>query len=99
MPIRKTVKEYKTEGSSINQSKGRSGRRRTERTQENINFHQEKLIEDSRISARKNDFERRNTKKDASWYSKKWRTYRRKQKLSEYIRNKDILCFRIKYRN
>ena len=47
-------KKYKTEGSSSNLNKYRSGRRRTERTQENINLPQEQLIKDQRISARKN---------------------------------------------
>ena len=37
---------YKTEGSSLSLSKYHSGHRRTERTQENINLLQEKLIED-----------------------------------------------------
>ena len=49
--IWKNVIKYKTEGSSLNLNKDR---RRTERTQENITFFQEKLIEDPRISARKN---------------------------------------------
>ena len=40
----------------LNLNKDRSGRRRTERTQDNINFLQEKLIEDLRISARMNGF-------------------------------------------
>ena len=43
-----------TEGSSLNLNKDRSGRRRTERTQKNINLLKEKLIEDPRISVRKN---------------------------------------------
>ena len=45
---------YKTEGSSLNLNKYNSGRRRTECAQENINLFQEKLIKNSRISARKN---------------------------------------------
>ena len=53
MTIWETVKKYKTEGSRLNLNKDRSGRR-TEGTQENIHFLQEKLIEDPRISARKN---------------------------------------------
>ena len=52
MTIRKNVN--KTEGSSLISNKDRSGHRRTERTQENINLPQEKLIEDSKISAKKN---------------------------------------------
>ena len=53
MTIWKNVKECKTEGSSLNLNNDRLGRRRTERTQENINL-QEKLIEYPKISARKN---------------------------------------------
>ena len=44
----KNDKKYKTKGSSRNLSRNGSGRRRTERTQEDINL-QEKLIEDPRI--------------------------------------------------
>ena len=54
MSIRKNVIKYKTEGSSLNLNKDRSGRRRTGRTKENINLLQENLVEDPRISARKN---------------------------------------------
>ena len=53
MTIRKNVKKYKTKRSSLNLNKDRSGRRRPERTQENINL-QEKLTKDPRISATKN---------------------------------------------
>ena len=58
----------------MNLDKDRSGRRRTERTQENINLLQEKLIEDPRISARKNGLDiskssfNRITKRDLKWY-------------------------------
>ena len=52
--IRKNVKKYKTEGSSLNLNKDRSGHRRTERTQENINLLQVKLMENPRRSARNN---------------------------------------------
>ena len=45
MIIWKNVKKYWTEGLRLNLNKDRLGHRRTERTQENINF-QEKLIED-----------------------------------------------------
>ena len=41
----------------------------------------------------------KNAKKDASLSSKKWRAYRRKRKLAAYIRNKNIIYFRIIYRN
>ena len=72
-PFEKNVKKYKTEGSSFNSNKDRSGRRKTERTQEDINL-QEKLIEDQRISARKNYFDigkstcSRITKRDLKWH-------------------------------
>ena len=56
MTIWKNDKKYKSEGSRLNLNKDRSGRRGTERTQENINFLQEKLIEDPRMSARKKWF-------------------------------------------
>ena len=51
------MQKYKTENSSLYLNKDRSGHWRTERTQENINIIQEKLIEDPRISARKNGLE------------------------------------------
>ena len=43
-----------TEVPSLNLNKDGAGRRRTERTQENINIFQEKLIDDLIISARRN---------------------------------------------
>ena len=51
MTIWKNVEKHKTQRSNLNLSKDR---RRTVRTQENTNLLQKKLIEDSRISARKN---------------------------------------------
>ena len=48
---------YKTEILSLNINKNHSGRRRIERTQENINFLQEKLIEDPRKTERKNSLD------------------------------------------
>ena len=54
MTVWKDVKKYKTGGSSLNLNKYHSGRKRTERAQENINLLQEKLFEDQRVSARKN---------------------------------------------
>ena len=57
MTIGKYVEKYKTERSSLNLNRDRSGNRITECTQENINLLQEKLIEDPRISARKNGLE------------------------------------------
>ena len=60
--------KYKTEGSSFNINKDRSGRRRTERTQENINLFQEKLIYYPRISA-KNGLEI--SKSTINWITKR----------------------------
>ena len=57
MTFWKNVEKYKTETSSLDLNKYRSCRRRTERTQENINLLQEQVIEDPRISARKNGLE------------------------------------------
>ena len=74
MASRKNVEKYKTEGSNLNLNKDRSCRRRTERTQININLPQEKLIEDPRISARKNALDiseitfNRITKRDLKWH-------------------------------
>ena len=48
-------------GLSLNLNKDHSGRRRTERTQENINLLQDKLIKDLRISARKNGLDIKST--------------------------------------
>ena len=65
---------YKTKGSSINLNKDHSGRKRTERTQENINLFQEKFIDDPRISARNNGFDISKTtfyqipKRDLKWH-------------------------------
>ena len=59
MTIWKNLRNNKAEGSRLNINKDRSGRRRTERTQENINLLQEKLIRDPKISARKNGLDMR----------------------------------------
>ena len=62
------------EGSSLYLNKDRSGRRRTERTQESINLLQEKLIEDPRISIKKNGLDiskstlNRITKRDLKYH-------------------------------
>ena len=74
MTIWKNAKKYKTEGSSLNLNNDTSGCRRTERAQENINHLQEKLIEDPRISARKNSLGiskstfNRITKRELKWH-------------------------------
>ena len=74
MTIYKNVKKKKTEESSLNLSIDRSGRRRTERTQKNIDLLQESPIEDPRISARNNDLNiskstfNRITKSDLKWH-------------------------------
>ena len=54
LTIWKKKLKYKTERSSLDLNKDRSGRRRTECTYENITLLQEKLTEDPKISARKN---------------------------------------------
>ena len=74
IPISKNAKKYKTEGCSLNLNKDRAGRRRTEHTQEIINLLLEKLVEATRILARKNDLNinksrfKRITKRDLKWH-------------------------------
>ena len=81
--IWKNVKTYETGGSSLNLNTDRKGHRRTERTQESINL-QEMLIEDQRISARKNGLDiskrtfNRITKRDLKWHS--YKMYARKER-------------------
>jgi len=57
-PTKKTiwanVNKFKTEGTTLNLNKERSGCRRTERTPENINLVREKLIETPKITTRRN---------------------------------------------
>ena len=48
------VNKFKTEGKTSNLNRERSGCRRTERTRENINRVREKLIENPKISKRRN---------------------------------------------
>ena len=79
---KKHVKEYKTERSTLNLNKDLSGRRRSERTQENINFLQEQLIDDPRISARNNCLDiskstfSRITKRDLKWHPYKMHVWK-----------------------
>ena len=54
MTIWKMLKSTGLKDQVLSLNKDRSGRMRTERTQENINLLREKHIEDTRISARKN---------------------------------------------
>lgn len=74
MTICENVEKYRTEGSSLNLNRVRSGCRRTKRTQENVNIFQEKIIEDPKKSTRKYDLDisknifNRNTKRDFKWY-------------------------------
>ena len=56
MTIWKNVKKYKTEGSSSNLNKDRSGRRKTEHTQESTNILQEKLILKNACKKRMREF-------------------------------------------
>lgn len=80
-PTKKTiwtnVKKFKTEGTTLNLNKERSGCRRTERTPENINLVREKLIETPKISTRRNGLDiskstfNRIVKKDLSYHAYK----------------------------
>ncbi|KAF2364536.1 Protein of unknown function DUF4817 [Trinorchestia longiramus] len=53
MIIWRNVTRYKTEGISLNLNKGRSGRKRTGRSEENVRIVQGALTENLQISARK----------------------------------------------
>ncbi|KAF2351688.1 Protein of unknown function DUF4817 [Trinorchestia longiramus] len=53
MTIWRNVTRYRTEGTSLNLNKGRSGRKRTGRSEENVRIVQGALAENSQISARK----------------------------------------------
>ena len=55
--IYRNVKKYSEEGTSLNLNKGRSGRRRTVRTQENIARVRQGLEQNPNLSTRRNDFE------------------------------------------
>ncbi|KAF2347713.1 Protein of unknown function DUF4817 [Trinorchestia longiramus] len=52
--IWKNVRKYKTEGTSLNLNKGRSGRRSTERAPENVEIVHQALLANPEISSRKN---------------------------------------------
>lgn len=52
--IWRNVKKYQTEGTSLNINKGRSGRKRTRRTDENIELVRQHLQENHNVSCRKN---------------------------------------------
>ncbi|KAF2363883.1 Protein of unknown function DUF4817 [Trinorchestia longiramus] len=53
MIIWRNVTRYKTEGTSLNLNKGRSGRKRMGRSEENVRIVQGALTENPQISARK----------------------------------------------
>ena len=55
--IYRNVQKYSNEGTSLNLNKGRSGRRRTVRTQENIDRVRQGLAENPNISTRRNNFQ------------------------------------------
>ncbi|KAF2351096.1 Protein of unknown function DUF4817 [Trinorchestia longiramus] len=58
MTIWRNVTRYRTEGTSLNLNKGRSGRKRTsERSEENVRIVQGALTENPQISARKSGFD------------------------------------------
>ena len=52
--IWKKVRKFNNEGPTMNLNKNRSGRKKTARTRENINLELEHLLEDPKISARRN---------------------------------------------
>ncbi|KAF2365785.1 Protein of unknown function DUF4817 [Trinorchestia longiramus] len=53
MTIRRNVTRYRTERTSLNLNEGRSGRKRTGRSEENVRIVQGELTENPQISARK----------------------------------------------
>ncbi|KAF2357615.1 Protein of unknown function DUF4817 [Trinorchestia longiramus] len=53
MTIWRNVTKHRTEGTSLNLNKGRSGRKRTGRSEENVRIVQGALTENPQISARK----------------------------------------------
>ncbi|KAF2363288.1 Protein of unknown function DUF4817 [Trinorchestia longiramus] len=53
MTIWRNVTRYRTKGASLNLNKGRSGRKRTGRSEENVRIVQGALTENPKISARK----------------------------------------------
>ncbi|KAF2366106.1 Protein of unknown function DUF4817 [Trinorchestia longiramus] len=53
MTIWRNVTRYRTEGTSLNLNKGRSGRKRTGRSEENVRIVKGALTENLQISARK----------------------------------------------
>ena len=82
----KNVKKYETEGLSLNLNKDRSGCRRTERTQENINILRNKLIEEPGISVKKYGLDistsafNRITKRDLKWHPNKMHVRKERKK-------------------
>ncbi|KAF2346763.1 Protein of unknown function DUF4817 [Trinorchestia longiramus] len=54
LTIWKNVRKYKTEGTSLNLNKGRSGRKSTERAPENVEIVHQALLANPDISSRKN---------------------------------------------
>ncbi|KAF2363805.1 Protein of unknown function DUF4817 [Trinorchestia longiramus] len=53
MTIWRNVTRYRTEGTHLNLNKGRSGRKRTGRSEENVRIFQGALTENPQISVRK----------------------------------------------
>ena len=84
-----------SEWSSLSSNKYNSCRRRTKHTQENINLLQEKLVQDPRISARKNgsyiskNTLTRITKRDLKWHS--YKLHVRKERKNWLEENEDLL--------
>jgi transposase len=75
--IWRNVNKYKNEGTSLNLNKGRSGRKRTERSEENVEIVQQQLLENPGISCRRNGVDidkstfNRIVKLDLKWYAYK----------------------------
>ncbi|KAF2348840.1 Protein of unknown function DUF4817 [Trinorchestia longiramus] len=87
MTIRRNVTRYRTEGTSLNLNKGRSGRKRTGRSEENARIVQGALIENPQISARESGLDV--TKLPFNriiTLDSKWHPYKTKQK----TKNKNV---------
>ena len=72
--IWKNVRKYQQEGTSLNLNKGRSGRRKTARTEENIENVQTLLLQNAKASIRRNELPllrssfNRITLRDIKWH-------------------------------
>ncbi|KAF2347968.1 Protein of unknown function DUF4817 [Trinorchestia longiramus] len=83
MTIWRNVTRYRTEGTSLNLNKGRSGRKRTGRSEENVRIVQRALTENPQIPARKNELDvTKSTFKRIITLHLKWHPYKM------HVRNK-----------